>query len=197
MHQTREAMRTDLLMSRRHGERVVQEGLGRGQHHSTVGGVQPVLQHIEQIIHLLLCRWLVNHHQLQHLALRPLVEILQHMHTVACVTLNAFVQTKASAAICWIQVHLKHCERTQQAAPRTWRHVDNISHDEPGKREDGLGILDLEGFSGWGRQLLALMRAGDAMTASDKGLAQGLEHCLGKPTDPAKTQPPSLANLAH
>ena len=65
-----------LLVCGRHAEREVQEDLDRGHDHSGVAVAEPVIQHIHDIVHLLLPGGAVMADKLQHLALCPLREVL-------------------------------------------------------------------------------------------------------------------------
>ena len=75
MHTSIRAL-SHLLMRCRHGESVVQEHLDSGHDHSRVGVAEPVIQHIHEVIHLLLIRGSVMGGKLQNLALSPFRELL-------------------------------------------------------------------------------------------------------------------------
>lgn len=61
-----------LLVGWGQGEGEVQEEFDGGHDHSRVGVQQPVVQHVHDVIHLLLAAGPVRADHLQHLALRPL-----------------------------------------------------------------------------------------------------------------------------
>ena len=63
-------------MRGRHGQREVQEQLHGGHDHGGVGVQQAVIQHIHDVVHLLLIGGLVARDRLQHLVLRPIREVL-------------------------------------------------------------------------------------------------------------------------
>ena len=65
-------------MSRRHAECQVQKDLDGPQDNGAVRSHQPVLQHIQDVIHFLVSSSrAIQGHQVQHLALRPVAEFLQ------------------------------------------------------------------------------------------------------------------------
>ena len=65
-----------LLVCGRHAECEVQEDLNRGHDHSRVAVAEAVIQHIHDIVHLLLPCGAVVANKLQHLALCPLRKVL-------------------------------------------------------------------------------------------------------------------------